>query len=478
MLTSLTQTYTQRQLDFGITLHGIAMIDLPNPIGFNQPVRGDAFNKLIEAVRRSRPLPSSSIKVSQSSRGTLLEIVQTEQVSSNVSKSSDENMHPYKLHVFREEYTDSSTGEKTYQYYCGCYIPNGSCVVNGEVSQLRNTAKVSSLVDVDRLSDSDKSLLEDYANDWYSLSPTSDGSIYVHVLEEKGIYDESGEVYSDDSSYIVTNSATTPFTAGDTSVDGATIKRIKWTFRVGSFSTQQDGAVSVSSQVLNTALMLSSGNNGKNGGYYIPHVDASGNLSFTPSDTGSMPDITGNWNIKGDTGATGATGPVGPTGAGMTGGDWSRLEDAINAATGAAGQANGAASNADSSAASANSAAQSASNAATTATSAATAASNAAQNAINAADNASAAAERADQSSQLSESQAQQVQSAIALAQAAAEAAIKAASDALDAAEEASNAVGPTGPTGDSGGVLLAESVETFAIDKNGDWSTFQPEGN
>ena len=413
--------------------------------------------------------------------GTMLEVNGGVYGGGTFVSETETQIFPYKLHVFREEYTDSSTGEKTYQYYCGCYIPQGSCVVNGEMSQLRNTAKVSSLVDVDRLSDSDKSLLEGYANDWYSLSPTSDGSIYVHVLEEKGIYDESGEVYSDDSEYIVTNSPNTPYTAGDTSEGGATIKRIKWTFRVGSFSTQQDGAVSVSSQVLNTALMLSSGNNGKNGGYYIPHVDASGNLTFTPSDTGSMPDITGNWNIKGDTGATGATGPVGPTGAsgeGMTGGDWSRLEDAIDAATGAAGQANGAASNANSSAASANSAAQSASNAATTATTAATAASNAAQNAINAADNASAAAERADQSSQLSESQAQQVQAAIETAQAAAEAAIKAAADALDAAEEASNAVGPTGPTGDSGGVLLAESVETFAIDKNGDWFTFQPEGN
>lgn len=454
------------------------MIDIPSPVRVGDRIRAETINALIEAVRRCRPLSSSTINVIQTMGGTMLEVNGGVYGGGTFVSETETQIFPYKLHVFREEYTDSSTGEKTYQYYCGCYIPNGSCVVNGEVSQLRNTAKVSSLVDVDRLSDSDKSLLEDYANDWYSISPTSDGSIYVHVLEEKGIYDESGEVYSDDSEYIVTNSATTPFTAGDTSVDGATIKRIKWTFRVGSFSTQQDGAVSVSSQVLNTALMLSSGNNGKNGGYYIPHVDASGNLSFTPSDTGSMPDITGNWNIKGDTGATGATGPVGPTGAGMTGGDWSRLEDAINAATGAAGQANGAASNADSSAASANSAAQSASNAATSATSAATAASNAAQNAINAADNASAAAERADQSSQLSESQAQQVQAAIALAQAAAEAAIKAASDALDAAEEASNAVGPTGPTGDSGGVLLAESVETFAIDKNGDWFTFQPEGN
>lgn len=455
----------------------MSMIDIPSPVRVGDRIRAETINALIEAVRRCRPLSSSTINVIQTMGGTMLEVNGVSGGGTFVSETETQ-IFPYKLHVFREEYTDSTTGEKTYRYYCGCYIPQGSCVVNGEMSELKNTAKVSSFVDVDRLSDSDKSLLEDYTNDWYSISPTSDGGIYVHVLEEKGVYDDTGEVWGGSKEYIVTNSPHTPYTAGDTSIDGMTLKRIKWTFRVGSFRISQDGSVSVSSQVLNTTLMLYSGNNGKNGGYYIPHIDASGNLTFTPSDTGSMSDITGNWNIKGDTGATGATGPIGPTGAGMTGGDWSRLEDAINAATGAAGQANGAASNANSSAASANSAAQSASNAATTATTAATAASNAAQNAINAAENASAAAGRADQSSQLSESQAQQVQAAIETAQAAAEAAIKAAADALDAAEEASNAVGPTGPTGDSGGVLFAESVETFAIDKNGDWYTFQPEGN
>lgn len=59
-----------------------------------------------------------------------------------------------------------------------------------------------------------------------------------------------------------------------------------------------------------------SGGSGEAGGYYVPAVDAGGNLSWTASKA-DMPAVDGA-NIKGpkgDTGATGATGPKGDTGA-------------------------------------------------------------------------------------------------------------------------------------------------------------------
>lgn len=56
----------------------------------------------------------------------------------------------------------------------------------------------------------------------------------------------------------------------------------------------------------------SNGSDGKDGGYYTPSVDASGNLTWTPSDP-SMPSVSSS-NIKGPKGDTGDTGPQGPAG--------------------------------------------------------------------------------------------------------------------------------------------------------------------
>lgn len=56
----------------------------------------------------------------------------------------------------------------------------------------------------------------------------------------------------------------------------------------------------------------SNGSDGKDGGYYTPSVDASGNLTWTPSDP-SMPPVSSS-NIKGPKGDTGNTGPQGPAG--------------------------------------------------------------------------------------------------------------------------------------------------------------------
>lgn len=56
----------------------------------------------------------------------------------------------------------------------------------------------------------------------------------------------------------------------------------------------------------------SNGSDGKDGGYYTPSVDASGNLTWTPSDP-SMPSVSSS-NIKGPKGDTGDTGPQGLAG--------------------------------------------------------------------------------------------------------------------------------------------------------------------
>ena len=113
------------------------MIDLPSPVRAGDKIKAETINALIEAVRRSRPLPSSTIKVSQGMGGTLLEVV-GEFGSSTTSKVDDVSLFPYKLRVFKETIRDNNTGSVSYRYFTGCYLPSGSCVVNGGISELGN----------------------------------------------------------------------------------------------------------------------------------------------------------------------------------------------------------------------------------------------------------------------------------------------------------------------------------------------------
>lgn len=85
------------------------------------------------------------------------------------------------------------------------------------------------------------------------------------------------------------------------------------------------------------------GTDGENGGYYIPSLDDSGNLSFTGSQAG-MPDvqaknIRGPQGPKGDTGETGPQGPAGQDGApGETGPQGPAGQDGADGATEPAGR--------------------------------------------------------------------------------------------------------------------------------------------
>jgi len=71
------------------------MVDIPPLVLPGQTVKASTINALIEAVRRSRLLPSSSIAVSQSPRGTVIDLRQSNRTSANAFKSD----YPYRIDV-------------------------------------------------------------------------------------------------------------------------------------------------------------------------------------------------------------------------------------------------------------------------------------------------------------------------------------------------------------------------------------------
>ena len=297
------------------------MIDLPPKVRPGERLKASTINALIDAVRRSRPLQSSSIRVTQSVNGSVLEAVVR-----NAPSRKKEGKHPFKLRVYKN-------GDS----YIGCvYIPLGSCNVNGKYAELANSGLVITEVDTTDMTDDEIAALQADLKDWYEI--TKSFTIYCHVHNVRVVSTETNAEISTDSEYIV-NEKETHYEKLPDSVNTQTkTKTIHtyWDFVVGGFSAVEVNEKTeyiIESQILTSALILNSGSMGENGGYYTPSVDASGNLTWTASKEG-MPSV-GSVNIKGVKGDTGNVGPTGASGS-LTDADRAFLNGATGAATDAA----------------------------------------------------------------------------------------------------------------------------------------------
>ena len=381
------------------------MIELPPKVRAGDLIRAETINMLIDAVRRSMPISSNSVRVSHTMGGSLIEANQQSQPN---EAEDDGSYFDFKL-AMRLNNGEGDYEPSIFLTVSGNDNTDNSVVCNGKGAVLFINKSPIYLAETLQNNGADTSCK------WYRINPSRIGSagvtsVFVHILTSITYNNETGAFTNEDYRYCIdVGGGSYPSDWGNirSQVSETTNTDVNhYTFRVGSFFAE-GGTVTVNAQEQFGKILIN------------------------------------NKSAIGRNGATGATGATGKSGE-LSTGDKKFLEEVAESTNAAAGAA----------AISAQSAAQSASQAASTASGltgavgvAVLSAQEAATNANQAAANANAAANGVGSATQAATQAASRANTAASTAEAAAttatnaaQAAVDAAGDALDAADSASQA--------------------------------------
>lgn len=261
----------------------------------NQPISADAFNAVVDEVRKNRVVSSDTVRVSRTPSGTVIGL--SGNLASKGGKGAVTINHPFKLYWVSRQRTSNGNpvvdgnGNPVYETLPLIYLPQGSVYVNGSNVQLLGNKSITTL---------DQRSAEEGHPDMYSMAGvTGTKTIYVHIGFTPAKYDQGDTKISDEESgYSITLDSASNI-SGDYEQN--------WSYIVGiMFEGQRDGLYihDIVSQNITGAIVI----NDNDGATFIPHVDENGNLSWTNNKGLDNPTTV---NIRGPQGTQGIQGPRG-----------------------------------------------------------------------------------------------------------------------------------------------------------------------